>query len=132
MDLKDLTPKSDTYVVELKHPTTGQILNNPDDTPMTITLYAPHTKEYKAVVHAQANERLAKMSDISNIQLLSEDIEAAAINTMVKTTKEWNITFDGKKPDCTEENRLNIYTEVFWIKDQIDDAASKSLDFMKA
>jgi hypothetical protein len=72
------------------------------------------------------------MSDINNIQLLSEDIEAAAINTMVKTTKEWNITFDGEKPDCTEENRLNIYTEVFWIKDQIDEAVSKSLDFLAA
>ena len=132
MDLKDLTPKSDTYEVSLKHPTSGQQLVNPDGTPMTITLYAPHTKQYKAVIHEQTNERLKSASDFGEMQLRSEDIEEAAIRTMVKTTKEWNLTFNGEVPKCNDKNKLKIYTEVFWIKEQVDAAVAKSLDFLTA
>ena len=47
MDLKDLTPNLDDVVVEIKHPSTGDTLKNDDGTVMTITVLAPHSKEYK-------------------------------------------------------------------------------------
>jgi hypothetical protein len=36
MDLKDLTPNLDDIVVEIKHPSTGDVLKNDDGTNMTI------------------------------------------------------------------------------------------------
>ena len=49
---------SDTLDVVLVHPSTLEPLLNDDKSEMTITMYAPHSKEYKAAVHIQTNKRL--------------------------------------------------------------------------
>jgi hypothetical protein len=131
MDLKDLTPKSDTVVVELKHPATFEPLLNEDDSPMTVTLYAPHTKEHKTVLWAVTDERLKTAAKNGKIEVKSEELELQSIESLAKTTKEWNITFDGDQPEFSYNKAKEIYTEVFWIKDQLDVALTSYLDFLK-
>ena len=127
MDLKDLTPKSDTVDVPIVHPATLEPLTNDDKSPMTITMYAPHSKEYKAAVHAQTNKRLKS----KNLEVTAELLEETTLELLATATKEWNITFDGEQPKCTKAKAKSIYTEVFWLRDQIEGAISNSLDFMK-
>ena len=131
MDLKDLTPKSDVVVVELKHPATFEPLLNDDDSPMTITLYAPHTKEHKTVLWAVTDERLREAAKTGKIEVKAEDLEEQSIESLSKTTKEWNITFDGERPSLSYDTAKQIYTEVFWIRDQLDSALSSYMDFLK-
>lgn len=130
MDLKELTPKSDTVEVTLLHPATMEELQNEDGTPMTITLYAQHSPEYKEVFHAMTDVRLKAMSKSGKTELKAADIEQANLEALCKTTKEWNITFDGKKPELTVANAEAIYKEVFWIKNQLEEGLANSLDFM--
>ena len=132
MDLKDLTPKSDDIVVEIKHPANGETLNNDDKSPMTITVFAPHSKEYKNVLYEQTNKRLKQMQSKNTQDITAEDLEEASLEALAKTTKEWNITYDGEQPKLTVAKAKQIYDEVFWIKAQIEEAAANSLDFMKA
>ena len=132
MDLKDLTPKSDDIVVEIKHPANGETLNNDDKSPMTITVFAPHSKEYKKVLHEQTNKRLKQMQSKNTQDITAEDLEEASLEALAKTTKEWNITYGGEQPKLTVAKAKQIYDEVFWIKAQIEEAAANSLDFMKA
>lgn len=132
MDLKDFTPKSDVIVVTINHPVSGEHLINEDNSEMTVTLYAPHSKEYKKVFHEQANKRLKEMQSNSRKEVTLEDIEQATLETLVKTTKEWNITFGGEVPKFTVSKARQIYEEVFWIKAQLEEATSNYLDFMKA
>ena len=62
MDLKNLTPASDTIEVILVHPNTLEpLMNEGSDNEMSITLYAPHSKEYKKLVHEQTDKRLASI-----------------------------------------------------------------------
>jgi hypothetical protein len=62
MDLKNLTPASDTIEVILVHPNTLEpLMNEGSDNEMSITLYAPHSKEYKKLVHEQTDKRIAAM-----------------------------------------------------------------------
>jgi hypothetical protein len=131
MDLKDLTPKSDVVVVELKHPVTQEPLLNEDDSPMTISLYAPHTKEYKVVLWAVTDERLKAAAKTGKIEVKAEDLETQSIESLAKTTKEWSITFDSEKPPLSYDKAKQIYTEVFWIKDQLEAALSSYLNFLK-
>jgi hypothetical protein len=131
MDLKDLTPKSDVVVVELKHPVTQEPLLNEDDSPMTVSLYAPHTKEYKTVLWAVTDERLKAAAKTGKIEVKAEDLEVQSIESLAKTTKEWSITFDSEKPTLSYDKAKQIYTEVFWIKDQLEAALSSYLDFLK-
>ena len=132
MDLLDLTPKTDLIVVTVKHPTTGEILKNNDNSDMTITLYAPYSKEYKKVLHEVTNKRLKKMQQRGKNEITAEEIEEATLDTLAKTTKEWNITFGGEVPKLSVAKAKEIYDSVFWIKSQIEVATEASLDFMKA
>lgn len=132
MDLKDLTPTSDTVDVSIVHPTTLEPLLNDNSDPMVITMYAPHSKEYKAAVHEQTNKRLKQAQSKKKVDLTAEDIEDATLDLFAKTTKSWNITYDGEEPDFSVSKAKEIYSEVFWIRDQIDEAVSNSLNFKKA
>lgn len=132
MDLKDLKPKSDTVEVEIVHPNTLEPLKNEDESTMTITMYAPHSKEYKAVVHEQTNKRLKQTQKNKRMELTAEDLERTGLELLAKATKTWNITFGGKQPKFSVDAAMDIYDEVFWIRDQIEEAINDSLDFTKA
>ena len=108
MDLKVFKPTSETVEVTLYNPTTEVPLTNKDNSEMTITMYAPHTKEYKSEVHRQTNMRLKRME---------------------KGAKIWNITYDKEQPDFSVEKAKEVYADISWIKDQIEEALSNSVDF---
>ena len=131
MDLKDLTPTSDDIVVELTHPSTGETLFSEDKKPMTITLYAPHSKEYKKVLHEQTNKRLKVVNKTGKLDITSEELEENTLSLMASITKSWDITFDKEKPECTYSKALTMYEEVFWIKPQLDNAVESYLGFMQ-
>jgi len=132
MDLKDLTPKSDTIDVILVHPNTGEELTNPDGSNMTICMYATHSPEYKKVMHSQTNKRIKAATKGDDLTMTSEDLESSTLDVLANTTKSWDITFSGEKPELTVKKAKEIYTEVFWIKVQLDEAVTNSLDFTKA
>jgi hypothetical protein len=131
MDLKDLTPKSNTVEVILFHPSTHEVLQNDDDTPMTVVMYAQHSPEYKAALYELTDDRMNRMAAKDVAKFKSAEIEESTLSLLSKTTKSWNITFDGEKPNLTEGNARKIYTEVFWIREQLESALATSLDFMK-
>jgi hypothetical protein len=132
MDLINLKPTSDTVEVALVHPNTGAALKNDDKTPMTITVYASHSKEHKAVLHEQTNKRLKAMQSGKKQDFTAQDIEEATLTLLSKITAEWNITYGGEKPKLSVAKAKELYEEVFWIKDQIEGALADSLDFTKA
>lgn len=132
MDLMDLKPTSNTVEVTLKHPNTGKTLKNDDKSPMTITLYASHSKEYKSVMHEQTNKRLKDMQKGKSQDITAQDMEEATLNTLSRITYSWDITYDKEKPELSSDKAKQLYEEVFWIKDQIEEALADSLDFTKA
>lgn len=132
MDLINLQPTSDTVEVKLLHPNTGEQLKNDDKTDMTITVYASHSKEYKAVMHEQTNKRLKAMQSGKNRDFTAQDMEDATLTLLSKITVSWDITYGGEKPKLTVAKAKELYDKVFWIKDQIEGALADSLDFTKA
>lgn len=132
MDLIDLKPVSNTVEVTLKHPNTGKNLKNDDKSPMTITLYASHSKEYKAVMHEQTNKRLKAMQKGKSQDITAQDMEEATLSMLSNITYSWDITYGKEKPKLSVDKAKQLYDEVFWIKDQIEEALADSLDFTKA
>jgi len=132
MDLMNLKPTSDTVEVKLLHPNTGEQLKNDDNTDMTITVYASHSKEYKAVMHEQTNKRLKAMQSGKNKDFTAQDMEEATLALLSNITASWDITYGGEKPKLTVDKAKDLYNEVFWIKTQIEGALADSLDFTKA
>ena len=132
MDLMNLKPTSDTVEVKLVHPNTGDTLKNDDKTDMTIIVHASHSKEYKTALHEQTNKRLKAMQSGKKQEITAQDMEEATLTLLSKVTADWNITYDGEKPKLTVAKAKDLYDEVFWIKDQIEEAVADSLDFTKA
>ena len=126
MDLMNLIPTTDDIEVVIKHPATFEPLLNDDGSEMTITVYAPHSKEYKAAVHEQTNLRLKQMQKggRNNNAITAEELEVAGIKMLAKTTKDWNVTFGGEKPKFTVTAAQKLYEEVFWVRDQIEEAVA--------
>lgn len=123
MDLSKLVPKDDTIVVIIKHPVTDEPLLKDDGKEMTLTVYLPHSVQYKAVVHEQTQKRLQKMSKgKKGISFTPEDLEQMTLDLVVKTTKDWNIQVDGKSPKFSEATARDLYDKLPWLKDQISDA----------
>ncbi|TAN83877.1 MAG: hypothetical protein EYR95_18225 [Phormidium sp. SL48-SHIP] len=121
-DLQQFAPKNDTITVELP-------LENDDGTPMTIEVYAPYSKEYKSVVHEQANSRIKKMQKNRKDYLTAEELYQAQLDLYVKITIDWDITWQGKKPKFKRDLAYEIYEGVFWVKDKIQEALDESVDF---
>lgn len=129
-DLNDLVPTSDTIVVELKHPNTGKTLDNDDGSPMTITVMAPHIREYKALIYKQANERIQKSGGVMP-EYTYEELDEASTTLLSSATIDWNITFNGEKPKFSAKKAKEIYEKVFWIKPQVEEAIASYTAFTK-
>lgn len=132
MDLINLVPKSDTVEVKIKHPGTLEVLKNDDGSDMTITVYAPHAKQHKKVIHDLANKRIKASQKKNAKEITIEDLEEATLETLARVTKEWNITYNGEKPALTEAKAREVYEKVFWIKAQVERDVDESLDFLRA
>ena len=133
MDLVNFIPKSDTVEVVLKHPKTGEpLLNDGNETEMTVTLWAVHSPEYKAALYEQADARLKIAQETKEKTIKAAQLEKDAVTLLANATVSWDITYEGKSPRYSVTKAKEIYTKAFWIRPQLEEALQKSLDFIEA
>lgn len=132
MDIGNIKPQSDTIEVFITHPQTGEIIKNDDGSEMTITLYAPHSQEYRSASYNQQNKYLKALQGNKKNFLSAEDVEKSIIELYANVTKSWDITYGGEKPKLTTEKAKEIYRELFWLRDQLAGALDESVGFTKA
>ena len=130
-DLFNLIPTDDTITITIRHPMTDEVLTKDDGKEMTITVYAPHSAQYKAVMHEQTNKRLQKASKTKRFTMTAEDIEVASLEVLSKTTKDWNIQLNGKTPKFSEKEAVEIYSKLPWLKQQILEGQEDYSAFLK-
>jgi hypothetical protein len=131
MDLINFIPTDDVIVVSVKHPLTEEPLVKDDGKEMTITLYAPHSAQYKTVMHDQANKRIQKASKGKKFTFTAEELEASTLDLLSKTTKDWNIQFNGKSPKFSATEAYDLYAKVPWLKNQLLEAQEDFSAFLK-
>ncbi len=131
MDLSSLIPTTDTITVIIKHPVTDESLLKDDGTEMSIEVYAPHSAQYKAVVHEQTNKRLQKAMKNKKTALSAEDVEMMTSDLVVKTTKSWDIQVNKKTPKFSVAEAQDLYSKLPWLKQQIIDAQEDYSSFLK-
>lgn len=131
MDLNNLIPTDDTIVVEIKHPVTDEPLLKDDGKVMTITVFAPHSSQYKSAVHEQTNKRIQKAAKGKKITFTAEEIENATLELLAKTTKDWNIQLNGKSPKFSVGEAMDLYGKLPWLKAQVLEAQEDYSAFLK-
>ena len=130
MDLSNFIPTSDTLTVIIKNPVTDEALMKDDGTEMSVTLYAPHSKEYKAAVHAEANKRIQKIAKTKKNTFSSEEIEASSVELLARTTKDWDIQMNKKSLKFTVDVAIDLYQKLPWLKQQLLEAQEDYTAFL--
>lgn len=125
MDLKNFVPSADNVEVTLK--IKDKPLKNKDGSDMTITVLSPYSKDYRQIVQKLTRERMKQEKENEDDALLT--FEEFALNVLVETTVDWNITWDGKEPKFDKELAKEIYDSAFWVKMLINEATAKLADF---
>ena len=132
MSLKDIGTVKETVDVELIHPVTGEPLLNGDKSQMTITVHGPYSKVYKKITHDQQNRRLMKAQRTGGkLNLTAEEIEASALDLLVRCTTDWNVTLEGDdKTKYSHEAVREIYVELLWVREQVEAVLSDTRAFL--
>ena len=131
-DLSNFIPTSDTITVLLKNPTTDEYIKKDDGTEMSITVYATHSKEYKAAMHEQTNKRIAKAQKLKkNMTFSAEDIETATIEILAKTTKDWDVQFNKKSLKFSVAEAISLYEKLPFVREQVAEAQEDYTSFLK-
>ena len=131
-DLFNLIPTDDTIVITVKHPVTEEPLVKDDGKEMTITVYAPHSAQYKSAIHEQTNKRIQKASKGKKITFTAEEIDNSTLELLAKTTKDWNIQLNGKSPKFSAGEAVDLYGKLPWLKQQVLEAQEDYSAFLKA
>lgn len=122
-DLSNFVPKSDTITVELE--LNNEKILNDDDSPMTITVYGPWTKQYRSQGFRLASEHIKKnKEDIS-----FEDLDESNLNLLASVTVDWDITYNGEKPKFSFEKAKEVYGHIYWIPPLLESEINKAGDF---
>jgi len=131
MDLMNIGATKETSDVTLYNPINSEILVNDDKSEMTITVHGPYSKKYKSISHAQQNRRLMKAQRTGGkLNLTAEELEASALDLLVKCVEGWKITLGGATPKCTEAKVREVFDTLPWVREQVDAALGDAQAFL--
>ena len=148
MDLSSLTPQKDTVVTYLKAPvdvpTTdekgkksvikqGKTLHE-CGTEMWIERYLPHTSEYKQAQYKRTQKYLkaAQKAKTTEVDVDLYEAEQDRVEVMAETTVAWQVYFDGEWIEFTPEKAKELYTNAFWIVEQLQEEENSADVFTKS
>jgi hypothetical protein len=131
MDLMNIGTTKETTDVILYNPVNSEVLRNEDGSEMTITVHGPYSKKYKAISHAQQNRRLQKAQRTGGkLNLTAEELEASALDLLVKCVEAWNVTIGGETPVATEAKVREVFEKLPWVREQVDAALGDAQAFL--
>lgn len=114
MDLALFDFSKATAVMTLKRPDNGDIIKGEDGKPFTITLKSSDHEDVVAVRDSELDKiRHARMATTKTGRNFT-------IELLTACTASWNLTWNGKQPECTPENVRKLYAEQPWIREQVD------------
>ncbi len=115
--------------LELRHPVTDEPLCHDDGKPMTIVIAGYDSPRWRKANRAQLDARVAAGR---KAKITAEDMERAGVDLLVAATLKWDITLDGKRPECNPANVRDAYNRFIWLREQVDNFAANRGNFIKA
>lgn len=124
--------------VEIFSPTSGGSIG------LHIMILGKDSDNFKAITTAQNKKRLTKMmrGNLVKPDLISQgELDSDAVDALVAVTKGWFSDAAGLKPESlsikageetvsfSAENCKRLYTEMPWIKEQVDAAVADRANF---
>jgi hypothetical protein len=127
-NLDTLALKTDTVLVELRHPATDELLKTEDGKPVGVHVYGTASKPYRDAIHALQNRALKRGKKAASAEVMKEE----AIELLVAISeKAENLTYKGKPLNSADAFRALYSDPQFsWLKDQVDMAVGDTAAFL--
>jgi hypothetical protein len=100
--------------------------------PITITVIGRDSKLYQEQQHKAVDKRInRRIAKGKKEKLSSAELEDDTLETLVKCTRAWShIAYGGKELECTPENVRMIYTNVPWLREQVNEFIGDRANFL--
>lgn len=133
MDLSTRKATSETAVVELYDPETGEVLRNADGLPMTVTIYGRESKHYRQVDHDITNRNISKAQRAGRVNVTAAQLEAQERERVARCIEAWAITYEGMSPPPLSVGEAErILEDLPWVQEQLVTAMTNRAAFFKA
>ena len=135
MDLSTLEPTPDSVPVQLRHPTTNELMfddatGSPDKSkPVTVSIVGMDSEQFRTRHRAIINRRL---NAGKKAKITAEEIEAESIDTIAACITGWQyVGLDKKALDFSKANAKVLLTRLPWLREQLDEAIADRANFLK-
>ena len=116
----------DVATVTIMHPGTGE------PTSIKITVASMDSEKYKQISMKVQNEQL-KYAMKNRGKTTAERIASNSLEILVGATVAWEGLAEGDKPlPCTPENVRRVYTDLPFIKEQVDEFLGDRRNFIRS
>lgn len=130
--LDTVKASEDGVPLEVRHPTTGAILENGSGGAVTLVLAGSDSDRAKRAERATINRRL-KMAGRRTSTMTAEELDSDALEILASCTLGWSgFSLDGQEPECNAQNAKRIYVEYPWIREQAEAFRQDRSNFLKA
>lgn len=101
------------------------------------------SKDYQRVVSKQNQRRTSRVFQHGRFKpgnLTDQEFKQDAIEILAECTLSWRdeteekpelLVVGGQRLECTKENAIRVYTELPWIKEQVEDFVTDRANFIK-
>jgi hypothetical protein len=116
----------ETNAIQLKHPTTGEPLENAKGKPMTVEIYGKHTSTYKNAVNDMFKKRTGK-------ELTSEETKRQGNELLACCIKQFNnLDIEYAEGKFLDPNDIvGCLENAFWIREQVDTEITNLENFLQ-
>ena len=122
------TDNAEGEFLHLLNPGNGEPLVDDTGAAIGLRLLGKDSEIYRAAQRSVTNRRLNLKG---NASITAERIETEANEILAKCTVAWTgIVFKGETLECNVANAKDIYKEVPWLKEQVDEFIAERANFL--
>lgn len=131
-DFDTASAANDGAVLEVRSPTTGEVMYWSDGRPWTITLLGADAEKVVRIARQQADRR--SQAFVRTRQPASAaSVEKDSIELLVAATKGWDVPLgNGAAAKNDQAEYRNAFTKYKWLFEQANEFAGNRANFMKA
>lgn len=127
-NLDSLALKTESILVELRHPVTDEPLLTDKKEKVGIYVYGTASEQYRDAVSAMQRRALARGKKQVSVEVMKD--EAVALLVAV-SEKALNLEYAGKPVNSPESFRsLYADPQFSWLKEQVDTAVGETANFL--
>lgn len=134
MDIADFDTEAASEagaVLEVRNPSTNEVLRHDDGRPFTIKLAGKDSERVQKAARDQSDRNIAAQAR-TRAPMRVAVIEKGNVEILVAATIEWDVVLGGQKAESNAKAYREAYTKYKWLAEQVDEFVGVRSNFLKS